>query len=149
MYHILVYICVFFFTKQDGPSHYVKKLTHIIYYEYQQRSLRRWVWTRNSSNSRLTSLNYFYKILSIKSPIIIQVRTYFACVTRILWQKHQCISTPYTTHLVRPKEQVIRYRCWLATRQQITCTWYKVFFQAPPTYDTNAIECTTYCTAVV
>ena len=40
----------------------MKKLTHIVYYKYQQRSLQRWVLTRNSSNSRLTSLKYFYKI---------------------------------------------------------------------------------------
>ena len=39
-----------------------KKLTHIVYYNYQQRSLQRWVLTRNSSNSRLTSLKYFYEM---------------------------------------------------------------------------------------
>ena len=40
----------------------MKKLTHIAYYKYQQRILQRRVFTRNSSNSRLTSLKYFYKI---------------------------------------------------------------------------------------
>ena len=42
----------------------MKKLTHIVYYKYQQRSLQRWVQvlTRNSSNSRPTSLQYFNKI---------------------------------------------------------------------------------------
>ena len=44
----------------------MKKLTHIVYYKYQQRSLQRRVLTRNSSNSRLTSLKYFY-IVAIAS----------------------------------------------------------------------------------
>ena len=38
----------------------MKKLTHIVY--YKQRSLQRSLLTRNSSNSRLMSLKYFYKI---------------------------------------------------------------------------------------
>ena len=39
--YILVYICVCFLTEQYDPSHYEKKLTHIVYYKYQQRSLQR------------------------------------------------------------------------------------------------------------
>ena len=33
----------------------------MVCYKYQQRSLQRWVLTRNSSNSRLTSFKYFFQ----------------------------------------------------------------------------------------
>ena len=39
--YVLVYIYVFVsLTEQYDPSHY-DKLTHMVYYKYQQRSLRR------------------------------------------------------------------------------------------------------------
>ena len=55
-----IYIYIYFFNKKYRTPPIKKKLTHIVYYKYQRRSLQIRVLTRNSSNSRVTSIKYFY-----------------------------------------------------------------------------------------